>query len=106
MIDFKVKTEGKPEGIGIFQWLAIKLFLSRIGVPATMFTKLWEFMNGKKTIFGAVLTALGVAAMYLAPVLTFFGLDAAHVATYVGVLTTVIGLLHKVYKFLYKEEHP
>jgi hypothetical protein len=106
MVDFKVKSEGKPEGIGILKWLAIKLFLSRIGVPITMFTKFWDFMNGKKMIVGGVITSVSLAIQYLPAVLAFVGVDAAQVGVYVGVATTVLGLLHKLYKFVYKEEHP
>ena len=106
MVSFKVKTKDQPEGIGILQWLAIKVFLSRIGVPVTMFAKLWEFLNGKKTVVGAVITAVSVAATYLLPVLTFFGVDPAKVGVIVGVVTTVVGVLHKAYKFIYKEELP
>jgi hypothetical protein len=106
MVDLKVKSEGKPEGIGILQWLAIKLFLSRIGVDTTMLTKIWDFMNGKKTIVGAVITAVSVGATYLPAVLAFFGVDAVKIATYVGISTTVVGVAHKIYKFIYKEDHP
>lgn len=106
MVSFKVKVKGQPKGIGILQWLAIKAFLSRIGVPETMFTKVWDFLNGKKTVVGSIITALGVAATYLLPVLSFFGVDPAHVAVAVGVVTSVVGILHKVYKFIYKEELP
>ena len=106
MVTFEVKTGGKPKGIGILQWLAIKVFLSRIGVPTTMFTKVWDFLNGKKTVVGGVITAVAVAVQYLPSVLPFVGVDAAQVGVYVGVATTVLGLLHKVYKFVYKEEHP
>ncbi len=69
-----------------------------------MFTKVWEFLDGKKTVVGSVIVALSVAAGYLPAVLAFFGVAAVKASTIVGVVTTVVGVAHKVYKFLYKEE--
>lgn len=78
--------------------------LSKItGVPMV---KLWDFMNGKKTFFGLLLIALGKLVLVLPAVLALFGVGPSDVATYVGYLLAFVGLLHKVYKFFYREEPP
>lgn len=69
-----------------------------------MFSNVWDWLNGKKTVIGAVITAVGVVAGYLPAVLAFFGVEAVHIATVVGVVTAIVGLLHKAYKWIYKEE--
>jgi hypothetical protein len=68
-------------------------------------TKLWDFLNGKKTIIGAAITVLAIIAGALPVVLAAVGVDAILVAKVVGIATTVVGVAHKLYKFLYKEEH-
>jgi hypothetical protein len=75
-------------------------------MPMGLLTKFWEFMNGKKVVVGAIITFLTVVAGYLPAVLAFFGIGAVQVAQYVGIATTVVGIAHKIYKFIYKEEHP
>jgi hypothetical protein len=96
----------RPAGVesGPPWWM--KLGATAIGVPMGFLTKFWEYMNGKKTVVGAIITAVSVGIGYLPAVLAFFGVDAVQIATYVGIATTVVGILHKIYKFIYKEEHP
>jgi hypothetical protein len=77
-----------------------------IGVPMGFLTKFWEYMNGKKLVVGAIITAVSVLATQLGVLLPLFGLDAVLVTKIVGVATMVVGILHKIYKFIYKEEHP
>lgn len=68
--------------------------------------KLWAWFDGKKTIVGAVITALAWAATNAAVILPVLGVDTVLVAKIGGILLTVVGVAHKIYKFLYKEEHP
>lgn len=70
------------------------------------FTKIWDWLNGKKTIVGAIITAAAVIATYIPGLLAFFGVADVKIAAIIGVATTVVGLLHKLYKFIYGEEHP
>lgn len=84
----------------------MKLGAVTIGVPMGFLTGLWAWLNGKKTVIGAILTAIGVAVGYMPAVLAFFGVEADKIVTIVGVATTVVGVLHKIYKWIYKEEHP
>jgi hypothetical protein len=74
-----------------------------IGVPYAMLTKVWTFLNGKKTVIGAVITLVAYVVGGL-PLLAAF-LPAVTVAKVVGVGVFVVGALHKVYKFVYREEH-
>lgn len=83
----------------------MQLGATAIGVPMGFLAKFWAFMNGKKTVVGAVLTALTVAVGYMPAVLAFLGISAVQIAQYVGIGTTIVGIAHKVYKFIYKEEH-
>jgi hypothetical protein len=70
-----------------------------------MFTKIWDFLNGKKTVVGVIITVLAAIAGYLPAVLAFFGVSAVAIAQWVGVATTVVGIAHKLYKWIYKEDH-
>lgn len=78
-----------------------------IGVQMGTLGKLWDFLNGKKTIVGAFITVVAylVAGIPLAAALCTTTVCATTVAKVAGVGLTVVGVLHKIYKFLYKEEH-
>lgn len=78
-----------------------------IGVPMDQVTKLWDFMNGKKTIVGAIITVVAyvVAGIPLAAALCTTTVCATTVAKVGGIGLTVVGVLHKAYKFLYREDH-
>jgi len=97
LADFGPRPDGEP---GLPWW--IKLAALTLGVNMQKF---WDFMNGKKVVVGIILTVLGVTTGYLAPTLTFFNVDPALVVKVVGIATTVVGVGHKVYKFIYKEDH-
>lgn len=64
---------------------------------------LWKWLNGKKTLIGAAITIVAYVVGGL-PLLAAF-LPAAKVAEIVGIGTFIVGLLHKLYKFVYREEH-
>ena len=68
-------------------------------------TKIWEFLAGKKLIIGAIITILASLAALLPDVLPVFGFDPVLTAKVVGLVTMVLGLAHKFYKFVFKEEH-
>lgn len=108
--EFMNKTYGprpskpKEEKAGLPLWVRITAPL--VGVSTEMLTKIWDWLNGKKTVIGAVITAISVTATQLGVLLPLFGVDAVLVAKIIGIATTVVGLLHKAYKFIYKEEHP
>ncbi len=76
------------------------------GVPMGWLSGLWTWLNGKKTIFGAIITAVAFIASGLGAILPLFGLSAVTVAKVVGIALTIVGILHKIYKFIYKEDHP
>ena len=97
MVNFKLSIGDK------LKMKAISIFT---GVPMEFLSGLWKFMDGKKTIFGLLITAVSAVATAVPAILAVFGVDAVHVAAVVGVATTVVGILHKIYKFLYKEEPP
>lgn len=86
--------------------LWLKLLAPLAGVSGAMFTKIWDWLNGKKTLIGAIITALAAIAGALPVVLAAVGVNAVLIAKVVGIATMVVGIAHKVYKFLYKEEHP
>lgn len=97
LADFGPRPDGEP---GLPWW--IKIAALTLGVNMQKF---WDFMNGKKVIVGVIVTVLSVIASYIAPALTLFGVDAILVAKVVGIATTVVGVAHKIYKLIYKEEH-
>jgi hypothetical protein len=91
----------KPPGVpGPPLWLKI----SALPLGVNM-TKLWEWLNGKKTLMGIIITVLAWLATNVPVILPAVGIDAILVAKITGILLTVVGIAHKVYKFLYKEEH-
>lgn len=98
LADFGPRPDGE---LGPPWWLKVAALTLGVNMQ-----KFWDFMNGKKVIVGAIITVLGVIAGYIPVVLPFFGVDAALVVKIVGIATTVVGVAHKIYKFLYKEEHP
>jgi len=57
------------------------------------FKKIWGAIDGKKTITGMALTAIG-GLMYLTPVTAVFATEVL----VTGVSTAVGGLIHKSYK--------
>ncbi len=74
-----------------------------IGVPYAMLTKFWDFMNGKKTAVGAAITIVAYIVGGL-PLLAAF-VPEVTLAKIVGVGVFVVGAAHKLYKFIYREEH-
>jgi hypothetical protein len=83
----------------------MKLGATAIGVPMGFLQKFWDYMNGKKTVVGVIITVLATAVGYAPAVLAFVGVGAATIAQYIGIATTVLGVLHKIYKWLYHEDH-
>jgi uncharacterized membrane protein YesL len=71
-----------------------------------MFSSILAWLNGKKTIIGAVILAVTTIAAWIPGFLPFFGVGADHVVQIVGVATTVVGLLHKAYKYIFGEDVP
>jgi len=69
-----------------------------------MLNKVWAYLNGKKLLIGAILTVLSMVAEQLAVLLPVL-LPPATALRYVGAATAVVGILHKIYKFVYKEDH-
>lgn len=66
----------------------------------TFLMNLWGWLDGKKTVIGATITLFGAVAVFLGIALPAFGVDAVHVALYVGFVTQAVGLLHKLGKAL------
>jgi hypothetical protein len=98
LADFGPRPDGE---LGPPWWL--KVAALSLGVNMQ---KIWDYLNGKKVIAGVIITVLAAIAGYLAPALNLFGVDPVLVAKVVGIATTVVGIAHKIYKFIYKEEHP
>lgn len=94
----------KPAGEHTGPPLWVKLAALAAGVPMGFFNGIWTWLNGKKTVIGAIILALTTVAGYLPSVLDFFGVADLQIAAIVGVVTTVLGILHKLYKWLFNEE--
>jgi hypothetical protein len=95
--------ECPPDEPGPAWWM--KLGAAAMGVPMDWLQKIWDFMNGKKTAVGLIITALAFLAGFVPALMAALGVEALLVAKVAGVLTTIVGIAHKVYKFVYKEEH-
>lgn len=70
-----------------------------------MIGKVWAYLNGKKTLVGAVIVILSTVADQLSVILPAL-LEPAEAAKYIGIATTVLGVAHKLYKFVYKTDAP
>jgi hypothetical protein len=75
-----------------------------------MLSSVWEFLNGKKTQIGILISLLSVlqlalvqAGPALAQLVPQYG---PTITAIVGGATVVVGLAHKLYKAIYKEDHP
>jgi hypothetical protein len=68
--------------------------------------KIWTWLDGKKTIIGAVITAISYLAAGLPTLLPGFGLEPSVVGKIVGVSLLVVGLLHKGFKLKYGSDLP
>jgi hypothetical protein len=62
--------------------------------------KLWGWLNGKKTVLGAVATFILVVADQLGTLLPLLGVQGAVIAKILSVATLVVGLIHKAIKAL------
>jgi hypothetical protein len=91
----------RPDGEPGPPWWTKVLALS-LGVNMT---KIWEFLAGKKLIIGAIITILASLAALLPDVLPVFGLDPVLTAKVVGLVTMILGLVHKFYNFVFKEPY-
>lgn len=97
LADFGPRPDGEP---GLPWWLKIAALTLGVNMQ-----KIWEFLNGKKTVAGLIITVLAYILSMEPVILPVFGVSAVLVAKIVGITTTVVGVAHKIYKFLYKEEH-
>ena len=62
--------------------------------------KVWDWLNGKKTLLGAILLGAPVVWEAITPILTAGGVTEAKVVAVAGVIATVVGLGHKLLKLL------
>lgn len=100
----KARYGARPSESGPPWWTFIAALA--LGVPKEMLTNVWTWLNGKKTAIGAVITVAADLTALAGVTLPAFGVSAVHVAQYVGYGTVAVGVLHKIYKFVYHEDHP
>ncbi len=106
--EYMLKHYGaRPEGVAGPPWW-MNLVAPLLGVPMAWLTGLWGWLDGKKTIMGAVITLVAylVAGVPLVAAFCTSTVCAATVAKVGGIGLTLVGLLHKLYKLVYREEHP
>lgn len=71
----------------------------------TWMSNLWQWLDGKKTLVGLIITAIGGLMTYF-QLLTASYPNAKWVVIGLGVAQFLNGWLHKAYKYKYNEEHP
>lgn len=84
--------------------LKYRLLARVAGVNVDILSKIWAWMDGKKTVLGLILTATGGLAAFL-PMVAVQYPGARWIGATAGVVLTVNGLLHKAWKMKYGEEH-
>jgi len=84
----------------------VRVLAPLAGVDMNFLAGIWDWLNGKKTIIGTIITVIALVSGQLGVLLPLLGVDAVLIAKIIGVTTMVLGILHKAYKFIYKEEHP
>lgn len=77
-------------------WLSVGSFLT--GKRGSM--KLWNWLNGKKTLIGVVLLSIPVIWEGVAQILSAGGMGAEQVAAIGGAILAVVGIAHKILKAL------
>ncbi len=88
--------------------LVAKVGALAVGVPLQMLNTIWTKLNGWKTIIGAAITLIAyvVGGIPLVAGLCTTTVCATTVAKVAGIGLTIVGLLHKGYKLIYREDHP
>lgn len=92
----------------VIRWAIVRWLEGQVK-ENTVIGKIWAALDGKKTIFGAVIAVVSYLAAGVPLVSPLCGENAAcvaHVATVGGVLLFIVGVLHKAYKFIYKTDAP
>ncbi len=87
----------------IEQWLVARWISNQVK-EGTVIGKVWTWLSGKKLVIGTIISLVSDVVSALPVLLPFVVKDAAQVAHIFGVSLTVLGLLHKGYKYLYHEE--
>jgi len=97
--------ECPPDEPGPAWWMKIGAVAA--GVPMDKLTQFWDFMNGKKTWMGALVSLVSylVAGVPLVAALCTTAVCVATVGKVGGAGLFVVGVLHKAYKFFYREDH-
>lgn len=62
--------------------------------------KLWNWLNGKKTLIGVILLSIPVIWEGVAQILAAGGMGPEQVAAIGGVILAVVGIAHKILKAL------
>lgn len=65
---------------------------------AKILDKVWQHLSGVKVYLGLLISLIGFLLGWLPEVLAAAQLDPATITKIVGLLTTALGLLHKVVK--------
>ena len=85
----------------------IRRELNNQSKEGTVIGKVWNWLNGKKTLIGGIITLVAYVAGGVPLIAGVCSSEAClvTVAKAVGISTMIVGGLHKVYKFIYREEH-
>ena len=78
------------------RWRIVAKFLG--GEMPKFLDVIWKHLDGIKTYLGLLVALVGFLVGWLPEVLAAAQLDPATIAKVVGLLTTVLGLLHRVVK--------
>lgn len=93
-----MSLKGKVQNWFINRWIKGQV------KEGTVFGKIWQWFDGKKLVVGSLIGVVSSIVLSLPVILPLFISDTAQVAQIVGVGLGLLGALHKLYKFIYKED--
>lgn len=90
----------------VVRWAIVRWLNGQVK-EGTVIGKVWQWFDGRKTKIGVVITIVSyvVGGIPLVAGLCNTAVCVATVGKASGIGLTVVGLLHKGYKFIYREEH-
>jgi len=84
--------------------LKLRIFAKLAGLDMKFLAGIWSWLDGKKTIAGLIVSAIGGLAVFTPQIAAVFP-NAKWAVVAVGVTQFLNGWAHKAYKYKYNEDY-